>query len=57
MQREVARLTVLFPPPWIISFRWQTGEYRGRRPGLDLHATTAGGLEAELRAWENAPGA
>jgi hypothetical protein len=55
VQREVARLSALFPPPWVISFRWQTGEFRARRPGLDLHTRTADGLEAELRTWETAP--
>jgi hypothetical protein len=55
---EVARLTVLFPPPWVISYRVMGGLviYSAARPGLSLSQGSAQALEAELNLWEHAPG-
>lgn len=56
-RREVARLTVLFPPPWVISYRVMGGLviYSAARPGLALSQGSAQALEAELNLWESAP--
>ena len=54
--REVARLAVLFPPPWVISYRIIGGLviYSAARPGLSLSQGSAQALEAELNLWERA---
>lgn len=55
--REVARLSALFPPPWVISYHMMAGImiFSARRPGLALSQGSAGALEDELRMWEQAP--
>ena len=55
--REVARLSLLFPPPWAISYRVMAGItiFSARRPGLALSQGSAEALEDELRLWEQAP--
>jgi hypothetical protein len=55
--REVARLSLLFPEPWVISYS-AAGSitiFTARRPGLALSKATAGALEDELWLWERAP--
>ena len=54
--REVARLSVLFPPPWVISYHMMAGLtiFTARRPGLTLSAGSGGALEDELSLWERA---
>jgi hypothetical protein len=55
--REVARLSALFPPPWVISYHMMAGVtiFSARRPGLALSQGSAEALEDELRMWEQAP--
>jgi hypothetical protein len=55
--REVARLRVLFGPPWVISYRVMGGLviYSAERAGLSLNQGSAEALEAELNLWESAP--
>ena len=49
--REVARLSLLFPLPWVISYRALGGItiFTARRPGLALSQGSAEALEDELR--------
>lgn len=56
-RREVARLAVLFPPPWVISYRIMGGLviYSAARPGLSLNQGSAQTLEDELWLWERTP--
>jgi hypothetical protein len=51
---EVARLGILFPEPWVISYRAMAGLtfFIARRPGLELMEATAQSLEDELWKWE-----
>jgi hypothetical protein len=53
----VARLSLLFPPPWAISYRVMAGItiFSARRPGLALSQGSAQALEDELWLWEHAP--
>ena len=55
--REVTRLSLLFPLPWVISYRTLAGVtiFTARRPGLALSQGSAGALEDELWLWEHAP--
>lgn len=55
--REIARLSLLYPLPWVISYRVMAGItiFSARRPGLALSQGSAGALEDELRSWEQAP--
>jgi hypothetical protein len=55
--QEIARLSLLFPFPWVISYRMMAGLtiFTARRPGLSLNQGSAGALEDELRLWEHAP--
>jgi hypothetical protein len=54
---EVARLSLLYPLPWVISYRVMAGLtiFTARRPGLTLNHGSAGALEDELQLWEQAP--
>jgi hypothetical protein len=54
--REVARLSALFPPPWVISYHTMAGLtiFTARRPGLTLSQASAGALQDELSLWERA---
>ena len=54
--QEVARLSLLYPLPWVISYRTLGGVtiFTARRPGLALSQGSAGALEDELRLWEQA---
>lgn len=54
---EVARLSLLFGPPWVIGSRAVGGVtiFTARRPGLALSQGSAAALEAELWLWEQAP--
>ncbi len=55
--QEVARLSLLYPLPWVIGYRVMAGLtiFTARRPGLTLNQGSAGALEDELRMWEQAP--
>lgn len=55
--RDVARLSLLYPPPWVISYRTLAGVtiFTARRPGLALSQGSAQALEDELWLWEHAP--
>ena len=55
--REVARLSALFLPPWVISYHMMAGItiFSARRPGLALSQGSAEALEDELWMWEQAP--
>ncbi len=57
--QEVARLSLLYPLPWVISYRTLGGVtiFTARRPGLALSQGSAGALEDELWLWEHAPSA
>jgi hypothetical protein len=52
--RAGARLGMLFPQPWTISYRTLAGLtfFIARRPGLELMETTAQALEDQLWRWE-----
>jgi hypothetical protein len=55
--REAARLSLLYPLPWVISYL-TLGEvtiFTARRPGLALSQGSAQALEDELWLWEHAP--
>jgi hypothetical protein len=55
--QEVARLSLLYPLPWVISYHVMAGItiFSARRPGLALSQGSAEALEDELRMWEQAP--
>jgi hypothetical protein len=54
---EVARLSLLYPLPWVISYCALGGItiFTARRPGLALSLSSAGALKDELWLWEHAP--
>jgi hypothetical protein len=56
---EVARLSVLFGPPWVISYRAVAGItiFTARRPGLAISKASSGALEDELWLWDTRPAA